>query len=55
MVDPATVAREYRSAVQDWLTQLKTISRSCEVDYRQVLTETDYADVLADFLIARRR
>jgi uncharacterized protein (DUF58 family) len=55
LVDPATVAREYRSAVQQWLAELKLMTRNSEVDYRTVITDSAYNDVLAEFLVARHR
>lgn len=55
LIDPVSIAREYRQAVQDYLTQLRHITRDSAVDYRRVSLQDNYADVLAQFLLARRR
>lgn len=55
LVDPVTVAREYRDAVQKWLEQIRLITRSTTVDYHRMSMNRNYADALADFLLARNR
>lgn len=55
LVDPLTIAREYRQAVQTYLEQIRLIMRDSAVDYRRVGIEENYADVLARFLLARRK
>ncbi|MCA9034936.1 MAG: DUF58 domain-containing protein [Planctomycetaceae bacterium] len=55
MVDPTSIAREYRAAVQQYLEQIRHITRDSGVDYRRVGIEEDYSDVLAKFLLGRKR
>ncbi|MCP4783421.1 MAG: DUF58 domain-containing protein [Fuerstiella sp.] len=55
LVDPTTIARQYRSAVQTYLADLKKIVRDSAVDYHRVSIEEHYAEVLARFLLARKR
>ncbi len=55
MVDPITIAQEYRAAVQQHLQQLHQITRDSGVDYRRVGIEQNYSDVLAGFLLGRKR
>jgi len=55
LVDPTTMARQYREAVQTWLEDIKQIVRTSEVDYHRVSIEEHYADVLARFLLARKK
>jgi hypothetical protein len=55
LIDPTTIAKQYRAAVQTYLEELKKIVRSSAVDYHQVSIEEHYAEVLARFLLARKR
>jgi uncharacterized protein (DUF58 family) len=55
LIDPTTIAKQYRQAVQMWLAELRRIFRDSEVDYHRVGIEENYADVLARFLLARKR
>lgn len=55
LIDPVTIAREYREAVQNYLEQIRTITRDSAVDYRRVTLDQNYSDVLAQFLLARKR
>jgi uncharacterized protein (DUF58 family) len=55
LVDPTTIARQYRQAVQSWLESLRVIFRDSAVDYHRVEISENYADVLARFLLARKR
>ncbi len=55
LVDPTTIAEQYRQAVQQWLRQLKLIMRDCQVDYHRALTSQHYGDVLTRFLVARQQ
>ena len=55
LVDPATMAHQYRAAVGTWLEEIKSIVRQSAVDYHRVGIEENYADVLARFLLARKR
>ncbi len=55
LVDPTTIAKQYRQAVQIWLEDLRKIFRTSAVDYHRVGIEENYADVLARFLLARKK
>jgi hypothetical protein len=55
LVDPTTIAKQYRQAVQNWLEQLRVVFRDSAVDYHRVGIEENYADVLARFLLARKK
>jgi uncharacterized protein (DUF58 family) len=55
LVDPTTIAKQYRQAVQTWLADLKKIFRDSAVDYHRISLEENYSDVLARFLLARKK
>ena len=55
LVDPTSIAKEYRKAVQTYLADLKKIVRDSAVDYHRVSIEEHYAEVLARFLLARKK
>jgi uncharacterized protein (DUF58 family) len=55
LVDPTTIARQYREAVQNWLEQLRVVFRDTATDYHRVSINENYADVLARFLLARKK
>ncbi|APZ92317.1 DUF58 domain-containing protein [Fuerstiella marisgermanici] len=55
LVDPTTIAKQYRAAVQTYLADLKKIVRDSAVDYHRVSIEENYAEVLARFLLARKK
>lgn len=55
LVDPTTIAKQYRQAVQNWLEQLRVVFRDSAVDYHRVGIEENYAEVLARFLLARKK
>ncbi len=55
LVDPTTIAKQYRAAVQKYLADLKKIVRDSAVDYHRVSIEENYAEVLARFLLARKK
>lgn len=55
LVDPTTMARQYRDAVQTWLEEIKQIVRQSAVDYHRVSIEEHYGDVLVRFLLARKK
>ena len=55
LVDPTTMARQYRAAVQSWLGDIKQIVLNSSVDYHRVSIEEHYAEVLARFLLARKK
>ncbi|WP_459557678.1 DUF58 domain-containing protein [Lacunimicrobium album] len=54
LIDPVSIARQYREAVQKYLEQVKTVMRESGVDYHRVNLEENYADVLVRFLLARK-
>jgi uncharacterized protein (DUF58 family) len=55
LVDPTTMAQEYRDAVQSWLDEITQIVRTSAVDYHRVSIEEHYAEVLSRFLLARKK
>lgn len=55
LVDPTTMANEYREAVRLWLDEITHIVRTSGVDYHRVSIEEHYAEVLARFLLARKK
>ncbi|MCH2202051.1 MAG: DUF58 domain-containing protein [Fuerstiella sp.] len=55
LVDPTTMARQYRNAVQTWLEDVTQIVRNTAVDYHRVSIHEHYAEVLARFLLARKK
>jgi len=54
LMDPTTIADQYREAVSAWLEQLKLLMRDSQVDYHRALTTEHYGDVLTRFLVARQ-
>lgn len=55
LIDPTTIAKQYREAVQDYLEKIKRMMRDSAVDYRRVGIEENYAEVLSRFLLARKK
>ncbi len=55
LIDPTTIAKQYREAVQIYLEEIKLMMRDSAVDYRRVGIEQHYAEVLANFLLARKK
>ncbi len=55
LIDPTTIAKQYREAVQLYLEEIKLMMRDSAVDYRRVAIEQHYAEVLANFLLARKK
>ena len=55
LVDPTTIAKQYRAAVQQYLESLNQIMKDSVVDYRRVGIEQDHEEVLANFLLARKK
>ncbi|MEZ6125497.1 MAG: DUF58 domain-containing protein [Planctomycetaceae bacterium] len=55
LVDPVTIARQYRNAVAEYLESLKSIVRESAVDYHRVSIQEHYAEPLTRFLLARRK
>lgn len=55
LVDPTTIAKQYRAAVQKYLEDMKKIIQNSAVDYHRVSIEEHYAEVLTRFLLARKK
>lgn len=53
LADPSIVATEYRNAIQQYLSDLKSIMRDAVVDYQRLSLDQHYGDVLAKFLLER--
>lgn len=55
VTEPASIREEYLQQLQMFLARLKAGCREFKADYRQITTDQNYADVLADFLVERAR
>ena len=53
VVDPSLAGRRYRDAMRQYLDEITGIVRDAAVDYRQVIVEENYDEVLARFLLGR--
>ena len=53
LADPSLVARNYRTAVKQYLADLDEVVRTAGVDYHRVKMHEAYADVLVRFLLGR--
>lgn len=53
LIDPVTIARKYRETVQEYLQQIRDVTKTSAVDYHRVSIAENYSDVLARFLLAR--
>ena len=53
LADPSDIARQYRDAVRQYLTDMDELVRTTGIDYHRVKMHEPYADVLAKFLLAR--
>jgi len=53
VAEPNLIAGEYRSAVQDFLRDVKKHCHDCDADYRLTITDDDIENSLKDFLIDR--
>ena len=53
LADPAMIAQQYRTAVQQYLDELKVVIRDAMIDYNVVTLQDKYDDVLASFLLGR--
>ena len=51
--DPTLIARNYRSAVRQYLTEMDDLVRSTGVDYHRVKLHERYDEVLVRFLLGR--
>lgn len=55
LADPTLITRQYRRALKQYLGELKDLFRDSATDYHRVNMNDHYGDVLARFLIARKR
>lgn len=55
VTEPAMVRDEYLRQLNEYMTRLQAGCHEFKADYRRVLTDQDYAQVLADFLVERAR
>jgi len=53
VAEPTLIADEYREAVKEFLSQIKTTAFDANVAYRLVTTDESYEDVLSEFLLDR--
>jgi len=53
VAEPGLIDARYRAAVDGYLATLRDGCREFKVDYRRVITDEDYEQVLATFLLAR--
>lgn len=53
VAEPSIIADEYREAVQEFLSEIKTTAFDANVAYRLVTTDENYEDVLSEFLLDR--
>lgn len=54
MADPILMRKQYRQAIQEYVTEVGTIVREAAVDYHRVNLSDSVADVLATFLLQRK-
>lgn len=55
VAEPAVIRREYLRQIQGFLEGLRAGCHEFAADYRQVVTDQSYEQVLADFLVERAR
>ena len=53
LADPTDIARQYREAVRQYLTDMDDVVRTTGIDYHRVKMHEAYDDVLAKFLLGR--
>ena len=53
LADPSVIARNYRTAVRDYLAEMDDLVRSTGIDYHRVKLHERYDDVLVRFLLGR--
>ena len=53
LADPSDIARQYRDAVRQYLTDMDDLVRTTGIDYHRVKMHEPYADVLAKYLLSR--
>jgi hypothetical protein len=53
LADPSLIARNYREAVKQYMTEIDDLIRTTAIDYHRVKLHEKYDDVLVKFLLAR--
>jgi len=53
VAEPTMIADDYRHAVKEFLTEIKSTAYDSNVAYRLVRTSENYEDVLSEFLLER--
>jgi hypothetical protein len=53
LADPSLIARNYREAVKQYLTEIDDLIRTTAIDYHRVKLHEKYDDVLVKFLLSR--
>jgi hypothetical protein len=53
VAEPTIIAQDYREAVQQFLSDIKTTAFDANVAYRLITTDENYEDVLSEFLLDR--
>lgn len=54
MADPSLMARQYRTAMQEYLQSISVVMREAGVDYHRVNLKDTVGEVLSDFLVRRK-
>ncbi len=55
LADPSLISKQYRTAVTEYLEELRMVVRDAAVDYHRISVEENYGEVLARFLLGRAR
>ncbi len=55
VAEPNLIAEEYNAALNDYLVSLEGKANDAQADYRRIVTDQDYEEVLSDFLTNRLR
>ncbi|MBK1833609.1 DUF58 domain-containing protein [Roseibacillus ishigakijimensis] len=53
VAEPNLIADEYQAALADYLTAVEAKVHDAQADYRKIVTDEDYEEVLSDFLTNR--
>ena len=53
LADPSLIARNYQTAVRNYLAEMEGIVRSTGMDYHRVMLQERYDDALVRFLLNR--
>jgi uncharacterized protein (DUF58 family) len=52
-LEPRLIAERYHDSLREYLAVMRRYCHACNADYHMVTTDSDYGDLLADFLTAR--